>query len=428
MSALHTTRQPYEQISWKDRLQPNGKLASALVKAQAKATALLRDKKNPSFDRPYTPSEVIIGESKDLLNSEGLALLALAFESLPEDNLVECDAKTTFILRGVTIRRWFKLIHSSGEFEIIGPYDWPTNPNKGAPTNTAFASTDTFSLAYIYRDVLGFPRLTAQEIKILEAEEERAIMEANQKKAPVAVPAAAPVATVPHIAHAPAKQIEAPKEVIKPVEITKPAEAKPAEVKPAEVKPAEVKPAEVAKPVEPTKAEPVKAAEPAKVAEPAKPVESQTITLAPAVPATQPVELKNIGDEMVSMLESDAAKRAAQPAMRTASEIFPNPAPPAVVAPVSSGAATSTPTTTAATPTATGSDDILKARQASMLARLQAFGAKTLKENGGDATAFGALLNATAGTDVMVDGRFKRSGLTSDGMKKLEPMLQKAGL
>lgn len=392
----------YEMPTWKDRVQSNPKLASALVKAQAKAKSILRDTKNPTFERKYTSSDSMIGEAKDLFNEEGLAVLPISFESLPESALVECDAKTTFILRPVTIRRWFKLMHTSGEFEIIGPYDWPTNPNKGTPTNLAFAATDTLSLAYVYRDLLGLPRLTLQEIQAMEREEEKALLEANMQKAPV--PSPTPKTTMPQqpvgLAQAPIKQPEA----------AKLPEAAKAPEKTVEAKPTVT---EVPKQVVETQK-----------------TEVTKIMLAPAVTPVTPTVLetaKQIGDEMVALIDDGAAKHQAADFTKpvaTAPVGLTAVSTPAVAASVPITSENTIPTVTATAQ----ADDKLKARQASMLSRLQKYGAKRTPEIGGDLSRLGDEINAFAGNVVMSEGRFKRSGLTDESMKKLEITLAKCGV
>lgn len=418
------------------RTQQNGKLFAALSKAQAEARFVKKDKPSNFGDRPYAASESIIDECKEHLNKHGLALLPIAFAAKPDGAVAsppEADLKTTWLKRPLMTERYFKLGHESGEFEIIGPYDWPTNPNNMNTNFTAFGGTDTFSLAYVYRDVLGMPRLTAQEIKQIELED----AEIKKRLGILAAQAG---------------------ETVKPE--PKPEAAKPQE-KAAEQKPAESKPKEIAKPAEksstvhqtnpavpkeqalpnagqaagaspaastlaPSAATPAASSAPQSPGEAAKANPPQGAASAPASPS---------GTSSTSQTESPASseKSSATSGSVTPAGSSASPAGSTTASAAASAApASNTTTTSGTTPAQPAGDDILKARQTAILSRLMRHAEKRIKLLSGDATALGLELNtmacAPADKPIMSEGKFKRSGLTDEAMKKLDGALQMAGV
>ena len=168
------------------------KLYAALVKAQSEATPVVKDSKNPHFGYGYAKSETIIGEAKGYLNQNGLALFPTSMEEvLPRPSYGEAEQKSFHIARATSMRCHFKLVHTSGEWEAFGPRDYPVTPEKGA-IRAAWAASNTLALAYIYRDVLGLPRLSEEEFRALEKEQrEEAARTANASVKPAA-PAPAP--------------------------------------------------------------------------------------------------------------------------------------------------------------------------------------------------------------------------------------------
>lgn len=79
------------------------KLAPALVKAQKKMGAALKDSKNPFFKSKYADLNAIIDAAIPSLNEEGIAVLQ------SPDVLMTPDGHTTSVINTV-------LIHESGEF------------------------------------------------------------------------------------------------------------------------------------------------------------------------------------------------------------------------------------------------------------------------------------------------------------------------
>lgn len=79
------------------------KLAPALVKAQKKMGAALKDSKNPFFKSKYADLNAIIDAAIPSLNDEGIAVLQ------SPDVLMTPDGHTTSVINTV-------LIHESGEF------------------------------------------------------------------------------------------------------------------------------------------------------------------------------------------------------------------------------------------------------------------------------------------------------------------------
>jgi hypothetical protein len=388
----------------------NKNLFAALAKAQAEAKYVKKDKPSNFGDKPYAASEDIINDCKEHLNAHGISLLPLSFAASPCDVIAgatESDSKTSWLKRPIMISRFFKLCHESGEFEILGPYDWPTNPNNMNTNFTAFGGTDTFSLAYVYRDILGMPRLTPQEVKQFELEEQKmkqalAVARAeNGESAPVE------------------KKAEKPKE--------QKAEAKPKEAPAA----AEAK-------AEAPKQEAPKQEAPKQEAPKADPAKSTTVAIQPAKqPAPAATVDPNAG---AAPAAANPAPSAATPASSTA-PTSPGEAaksgPPqqgAVSAPSASSSPSSTaiPTTNPAAPTPGAEDQILRDRQTAILQRLQRHASKRIKELNGDATALEAELNAAGkcpgDKPVMLDGKFRRSGLTTESIRSLDEALRMVGV
>ncbi len=442
------------------------KLFAALVKAQSEAKYVKKDQvSNFDANKPYAKSEDIINDCKELLNKHGLALMPLSFSAKPDSAISdppEADKKTTWLKRPLMTQRYFKFGHESGEFEIIGPIDWPTMPNNMNTNFTAFGGTDTFSLAYTYRDILGMPRLTAQEIKQLELEEQRVIQALAVARAENGL------STPP----AEKKKTEAPKEA-KP-EATK-VEPKPAVEKPAvaepktePVKPAAQKstvivlqpagapgdasaaspptsaPAAGASSTSSTPASSTSAPTPSGSTAPAT-AGAPAAQAAPTSPGERPVSGDETRAAMQAAGKAEPAKAGPQQGAASAPETSSTPAGPAGGSPQPSP--TPNPPTTNEKPAVSGSPtagsstgstpdqaQVLKDRQTAIFQRLFRYAEKRLVALSGDEGAFAKELNAASGTtlyEIKEDGKkgaFKRPGLTDEAIKKLVPVLQMAGV
>lgn len=400
--------------------QQNGKLFAALAKAQAEAKYVKKDKPSNFGDKPYAASEDIINDCKEPLNKYGLSLLPLSFTANPCDVIAaatEADAKVGWLKRPIMLSRYFKLCHESGEFEILGPYDWPTNPNNMNTNFTAFGGTDTFSLAYVYRDILGMPRLTPQEVKQFELEEQKMKQAINNAKAENGE-------TVP-----PEKPKQEPKAK---------AEPKP-EQKAAAAPAAEANPAPAAKPAEAAKSTQV-VTNPAKAPEQAKTPDSPNAGAQPAA-ATPAPSAGTAASPPTSTTPGSASTPASSPAPTSpgeAAKLVPPqqgaasaPGAPAAPSSSSSPSSTASPTTPPA-PTPGADDQVLRDRQAAILARLQRHASKRTKELSGDVTALEKELNAMgkcpADKPIMLDGKFKRGGLTNESIQVLDEALRMVGV
>ena len=97
----------------------------------------------------------------------------------------------------------------------------------------------------------------------------------------------------------------------------------------------------------------------------------------------------------------------------------------------SSPSSTASPATTPS-PTPGADDQVLRDRQTAILQRLQRHASKRLKDLSGDATALEAELNAAGkcpgDKPVMLDGKFRRSGLTTESIRSLDEALRMVGV
>lgn len=127
---------------------PTPKLCAALAAAQKKCKAAPKDAENTFHHFKYASAEAIIQEAKEALADSGIAPLAF-----PPHMVTRGNGPTCYFF----LERDVRLMHVSGE-EITMACEWPVIPDKGRPLDKAFASADTTSLAYFYRDLLMMPR------------------------------------------------------------------------------------------------------------------------------------------------------------------------------------------------------------------------------------------------------------------------------
>lgn len=383
--------------------QQNGKLFAALAKAQAEAKYVKKDQvSNFDANKPYAKSEDIINDCKECLNNHGLALLPLSFAASPCDVIAaptENDGKVGWLKRPIMISRFFKLCHESGEFEIVGPYDWPTNPNNMNTNFTAFGGTDTFSLAYVYRDILGMPRLTPQEIKQFELEEQKLKQAINNAKAENGE-------TVP-----PEKPKPKPTPEAKPGSASTSAAPKATPETPKATP--EQKQATEAPKATQVATNPAKAPEAVKAAAPGPNVGAQPAAASPAPSVASPTS---------STAPTSPGETKPIPPQQGAAS-----APSAGPSPTTTASQTTTPTAGAAA-TSGADDKVMRDRQMAILARLQRYATKRTKELSGDVTAVQKELNdmGKCPTDkpVMLDGKFKLSGLTNESISTFDEALR----
>lgn len=368
--------------SFGQRLGGNtAKLATSLVKAQREAEAIIRKQTNPTFNKPYASADMTISESRDCLLKHGLAILPIGFERLPEGPLAQCDANTTFVLRGVWIRRWFKLMHESGEYEVIGPYDWPTNPTKASPLHLACGATDTLSLAYVYRDVLGFPRMTEAEFRAMEKEEEERAYKDSLSKPPALAPK-------------------------------------------AQAAPEQRKPTSSAQSVAPLSAEGSKLAN-----DLYKHMESTTKCAVCQQGGSDKVNTQS-GETSFTCINGhvDGKPHPGEAQKNQTTSAAPSPQQPAQPAASTTQTQAPTPTSTPTTTSApTSSGDSLELRRTAMLPRLQKY-RKRLIDAGATADNAAESINKIAGSVVVASDGFKRGGLTDDAIKALDAVLKKESL
>lgn len=163
--------------------ESTAKLCAALVRAQKAAIGVPKDDKNEHFGFKYPKSETIIAEAKVYLGEEGLAAFPISCEEiLPRPEYGEAEKKAFHVARATMCRYYFKVVHSSGEWEVHGPRDYPVTPEKGA-LRAAWAASDTLVLAYFFRDLLAMPKLSKEEFQALEAQSAREKEEAAKEAA-----------------------------------------------------------------------------------------------------------------------------------------------------------------------------------------------------------------------------------------------------
>lgn len=382
------------------RTKETPKLAKALIKAQIQARAVKKDQKN-QFERQYASSESIITECKDALNENGLALLFLSLEEKPEATLAGGDEKTQSFIRSRTLQRFVEIHHESGEFRLLGPFDWQTAPNKANTNFTAFGGADTLQQAYIYRDVCGLARLTDKEMKLLQAEDARAALEESNAK--IAAERAAREATAKP--PTPAAQTTTPATLT-----TTPSTptTTPATLATTQSAPTTTPSTPTTTPKQEAAAASATASAAAAVPTPAAAQTQATAAAAPPSTAATPTPPTGTTPAAPSPSEGNGQQVAAAPGAAA------TPAPSAP-SPATSPAATSP-----------GDEEKFKHRQLAIIGRMQqTFLNKRLKALGGDRGALATEVNTIAGTEVLTGTGLKRAGLTDEAMKRLDAAMAK---
>lgn len=134
-------------------LKGPGKLAEALDKARARCKAAHKDSTNTFHKYRYASAESILDEAKAALEGTGVALI-------PVRN--ELQVRGSGPNAVLNCHRWMLLTHSSGEAVPV-EFDWPVIPDRGRPTDKAYASALTTGLAYYLRDLLTMPRVDPED-------------------------------------------------------------------------------------------------------------------------------------------------------------------------------------------------------------------------------------------------------------------------
>lgn len=134
-------------------LKGPGKLAEALDKARARCKSAHKDAVNNFHKYKYASAESIIDEAKAALEGTGVSLI-------PVRN--ELQVKGSGPNAVLNAHRWMLLTHASGEAVPV-EFDWPVIPDRGRPTDKAYASALTTGLAYYLRDLLTMPRVDPED-------------------------------------------------------------------------------------------------------------------------------------------------------------------------------------------------------------------------------------------------------------------------
>ncbi|KKN47402.1 hypothetical protein LCGC14_0663150 [marine sediment metagenome] len=142
-------------VVWPRNLPP--KLAAALVEAQRHAKAIAKDGWNKHSEYKYGKMEDLIEGGKEAMNKAGLALIP---GNLDQRRFVVGPQKVTVY---DLVRDWI-VIHESGATMPIHIV-WPLYLQSGKrPRDKAVSAADTTMLGYLYRDLLGIPRLAADQM------------------------------------------------------------------------------------------------------------------------------------------------------------------------------------------------------------------------------------------------------------------------
>ena len=148
---LQRERSPVVEIT--TTLKGPGKLADALDKARARCKAAHKDSTNTFHKYKYASAESILDEAKAALEGTGVALI-------PVRNELQVKGSGPNAL--LNCHRWMLLTHASGEAVPV-EFDWPVIPDRGRPTDKAYASALTTGLAYYLRDLLAMPRVDPED-------------------------------------------------------------------------------------------------------------------------------------------------------------------------------------------------------------------------------------------------------------------------
>lgn len=139
----------------------DGKFAAALVAAQGKMKALVKDK--ASYVAKFVSTERVIQESKEVLSECGLAVVAVGSQ-MDKGELVDVENKEGMIVQrpSWTLRTTFHVVHESGFYQPMS-FDMAVIPEKGKPLDKAVASASTFSWGYFLRGLLMIPRVGSEQ-------------------------------------------------------------------------------------------------------------------------------------------------------------------------------------------------------------------------------------------------------------------------
>jgi len=145
-------------------------LAAGLVAAQKHAHAVVKAAENEAHSYAYTRMEDLIEGGKDALNASGLALIP---GDLDQRRFEVGEKRTT---NYDLVRRWM-IVHESGAVLHLRIF-WPLYLQSGKRArDKAVSAADTTMLGYLYRDLLGIPRLAQDQ---MDARDDRGSTEPGQ--------------------------------------------------------------------------------------------------------------------------------------------------------------------------------------------------------------------------------------------------------
>lgn len=129
-----------------DTTLPPASIATALVKAQRAAEAVVKGKTagkgGDSYSYKFASTEAIMQECRGALHSAGLAVL-----------------NTGWRLEAQTLWVNFLVAHDGGESWAVTPVPMPCAERKGTPLDKAVAAAVTYATGYFLRGLLQLPRV-----------------------------------------------------------------------------------------------------------------------------------------------------------------------------------------------------------------------------------------------------------------------------
>lgn len=417
-------------LEWAKMRSPSTtKLDAALIKAQTEVDAVAKGANHPLYGKVAT-AESIMAAGKEALNQNDIAVLPLANYHVEESNVSELDAKVPAMSRGRFSRRFMEVVHKSGEWRIIGPFDFPSVVQTGRPADQAWPGADTRSLGYVYRSLLAIPRITEQEKKQMDRDDEilaRKIAEENQRTVEEKHKKLLEAEAMDRALKASDAAVKAAKDAPKPVVDTQtgiiitltPPQSPGATVLPKPPTDAPSRPAEdeVAKRKAETDKRNAETIAVIKTADAAKPAPSSPSLLAPprtsAVPATAPLidqdekrHQKALAgsDTILGMIDEGAARQEAKHPGESVSQA-PAAAPAAALPP------------TAPAPTnSSGATTTLESRRKHMIRRIMV----DFKASGKTIDAYRDDLNKEILADVVGTKGVIEASLTDEVLKRLD--------
>lgn len=135
------------------------KLCAALVKAQATARAVGKDKENVFHRYRYASAEAVIEESRTALSAAELALLTLSWGLLGDrmERIEKTKNGERLVVVAGRVDVYYRLVHASGQYLDLHS-STPVITENGRPEDKAELTALTANLSYMLRGLLLLPR------------------------------------------------------------------------------------------------------------------------------------------------------------------------------------------------------------------------------------------------------------------------------